>query len=936
MKTSVAAIAIGATVMLSTIAAPTYALNQEESCAQVYQTTGDKQQLMTRVSDACGSIGETNVDISVDTSSLGQTIDGFGAAMTHSAATTLKGMDSQLRADALEDLFSTETGAGFTMLRVPIGSSDFPGITHGEQIHYTLADSSFVADLGSPVDVNGMVYSFGHEQGDLTLQFEDATKRIDVELANIVVVNGEAKLFVEGDVIGTSNNDVFLRVRTEGESYDVDNSMAEEGKALFEFDLAQLSTPGVWYDLVQYVRSNGYNKDLSPEIADMGNKITVGNRRYSFQTWNGLLKVSYENVASDVEITQINLVDISAKPILQVRGNSTSNEEIQLRVGGEDGVFAQNNSSIPGEFLLEADLSSLGEEGKWYDLHLGIGSTFTNLLESDPVNMSQKLEIGSRTYSFAEWNKDLKVTFSNKSQTAQIMSDSVEERIDGDDLFSISSAVVGQEDGKAVLTVMGQKQASVDKEVSLRLKSDDDVVVVSNQSVDPNGLEFRVDLGSLRNGLAPYLVQIGLSDRNQWDGITVAKADPQLESFSIENDKESLIPMIKAALEVNPDLTIIGTAWSAPAWMKESLSLYDGSLAEEWEESYADYLVKTVEAYAKEGIEIAYLSIVNEPLIEGPRNYPIMQMDARQQARVITILGPKLTEAGFADVKVLAYDHNYGETVAETARNYIDTVLGDQEASEYTAGVAFHGYEMGSVADFGPGFNYVATTYPGKKALVTEITEHMGSTIFADNLMWSAQNIVIGPLAYSSTGAMYWNLVLHDDGTPFFGGAGDSLGVISVANDESSYSLSSAYYSMAQVSTFLKGDQQARAVRTSVDNAGVYSQAIKGSDGGVVIPLVNNSGAEIGDLKVAIDGVVYTLDVPVNSVSTLVVRESEEPEANGTNSSGSSSEDPEDNEAIIKNDDTLAATGASVGLLVFLGVSLITTGLLVRKVRARV
>ncbi|HEY0803879.1 MAG TPA: hypothetical protein VGD84_02395, partial [Pseudonocardiaceae bacterium] len=54
-----------------------------------------------------------------------QTVSGFGAAITDSAANVLYGLDDAARAQVMGNLFSPTTGAGISFLRQPIGASDF-------------------------------------------------------------------------------------------------------------------------------------------------------------------------------------------------------------------------------------------------------------------------------------------------------------------------------------------------------------------------------------------------------------------------------------------------------------------------------------------------------------------------------------------------------------------------------------------------------------------------------------------------------------------------------------------------------------------------------------------------------------------------------------------------------------------------------------------
>jgi glucosylceramidase len=354
------------------------------------------------------------------------------------------------------------------------------------------------------------------------------------------------------------------------------------------------------------------------------------------------------------------------------------------------------------------------------------------------------------------------------------------------------------------------------------------------------------------------------------DDMPEGETDPELAHFSVENDEKTVIPALQEALEINPDLTIIGSPWSAPAWMKTTGSLYSGSLLEEYEDVYADYLVAFVSAYHEHGIDISYLTIENEPMLQA-RNYPVMEMGEYQQLAIIQKLGPKLEAAGFGDVKVLAYDFNFGDATSSIATSWIDTVLSDPDAAKYTAGVAFHGYETEGIDVFGQGFQYVHDNYPDKKSLVTEITEGTWSRDFASNLSYALTNIVLGPLNYSSTGAVYWNAALYDDGTPNKGGAGTSLGVISVSPD-GDYEKSSAYFAMAQLSRFLgaSGDQKARLVFTESSSPEILAAAFERPDGRFGVVVLNASSNFPETVNVIVGGSTFTTEIAPQSVSTFL------------------------------------------------------------------
>src|SRR5581483_7315881 len=104
-----------------------------------------------------------------------------------------------------------------------------------------------------------------------------------------------------------------------------------------------------------------------------------------------------------------------------------------------------------------------------------------------------------------------------------------------------------------------------------------------------------------------------------------APGDVAMRRFSIARDRRFLLPYIKAALRLAPDLQVWGSPWSAPAWMKSNHSMeHGGQLLPRYEAAYARYLAAYVQAYAGEGVPIVAVSVQNEPT-RAPK-YPSMVM----------------------------------------------------------------------------------------------------------------------------------------------------------------------------------------------------------------------------------------------------------------------------------------------------------------------
>lgn len=137
--------------------------------------------------------------------------------------------------------------------------------------------------------------------------------------------------------------------------------------------------------------------------------------------------------------------------------------------------------------------------------------------------------------------------------------------------------------------------------------------------------------------------------------------DFDMEHFSIDKDRDFVIPILKEAVEINPDLKIMGSPWSAPAWMKKSKHLYGGEFNSDdpqYMKALALYLVKFIQAYEAEGVPIDSISIQNEPTLER-FDYPTMIINATAMIDLIkNYLGPMMRENNMT-TKILIWDFNW-------------------------------------------------------------------------------------------------------------------------------------------------------------------------------------------------------------------------------------------------------------------------------------
>lgn len=164
--------------------------------------------------------------------------------------------------------------------------------------------------------------------------------------------------------------------------------------------------------------------------------------------------------------------------------------------------------------------------------------------------------------------------------------------------------------------------------------------------------------------------------------------DYELKTFSIERDRQWVIPVLKEAFALQPDLKVLISPWSPPAWMKSNQDMnHGGKLLAECFASWALFYCRYIEELGKEGIPVWGLTINNEP--NASQGWDSMIVSGEEERDFVRDhLGPMLEKRGLADVKVLIWDHN---------RNYLfnraSVVYRDPEAARYIWGAAFHWYD---------------------------------------------------------------------------------------------------------------------------------------------------------------------------------------------------------------------------------------------------
>jgi glucosylceramidase len=281
-----------------------------------------------------------------------------------------------------------------------------------------------------------------------------------------------------------------------------------------------------------------------------------------------------------------------------------------------------------------------------------------------------------------------------------------------------------------------------------------------------------------------------------YDDLPFGATDPTLASFSVAHDQADILPLLAQAKAINPQIKMLGTPWSPPAWMKGNDSMLGGTsstlsqlLPAEYT-AFADYLVKYVQAYQAAGVTVDYLTIQNEPL-NVPTGYPGSYMGPPDQLNILkNYVLPALAAANI-DTRILVYDHNWD------APSYPETVLADATlaGSAQIAGVAWHWYG-------GP--TGAMTTLHNLFPLLNQyVTEASGGTWIYDEEQTDFE-MIIHSMRNWSRSYVKWSLALDENRGPFIqGGCGTCSGLITVNSVTGAVTNNIDYYTLGHFSKFV-------------------------------------------------------------------------------------------------------------------------------------
>ncbi|MCL1973820.1 MAG: glucosylceramidase [Bacteroidetes bacterium] len=341
----------------------------------------------------------------------------------------------------------------------------------------------------------------------------------------------------------------------------------------------------------------------------------------------------------------------------------------------------------------------------------------------------------------------------------------------------------------------------------------------------------------------------------------VAEGDVDLKTFSIDRERNNILPMIKMARKANPDLLLFASPWSPPAWMKANkIAIQGGYLLPEYYPTWAKYFALYLTAYKKEGIDFLGVTVQNEP--KAVQTWESCIWSGKEEAEwAVNYLRPTLDEYGFDQTKIMIWDHNK-ERVMERARESM-SVPGAEQA---IWGIAHHWYS----GDHFDNLRMAHELFPDKPLIATENSG--GSSIIGTTNWWNAveryAKETIMDFNNFSSAIVTWNMILDQTGGPVHNRNLAGLAPVIVDTKTKTFTLASTYYAYGHFSKFIRRGAL-RIGSSSYDDA-VKVAAFINPDGEVVIVVLNTTDSAETP-KIRLNNCTATFSLPAKSLQTLLI-----------------------------------------------------------------
>tara|TARA_R110002126_G_scaffold291495_1_gene453210 strand:+ start:54926 stop:56422 length:1497 start_codon:yes stop_codon:yes gene_type:complete len=368
------------------------------------------------------------------------------------------------------------------------------------------------------------------------------------------------------------------------------------------------------------------------------------------------------------------------------------------------------------------------------------------------------------------------------------------------------------------------------------------------------------------------------------------EGDTKLKHFTIQEDKDDIIPMIKDAMSVSKDgFKILASPWTASPWMKDNNDWMGGKLLPKYYDTWALFFSKYVTAYKEEGIDIWGFTVENEPL-GNDKNWESMHYTPDEMTNFVQHhLGPKLNE-DYPDVKILGYDQN-----REHLKDWVDSQYKNEETSKYFDGTAIHWYA--STFHYYPEeLQYAHNKAPNKHLIQSEACIDAEVPVWKDDAWywqkeatdwgwtWAPEKDkhmhpkyapvnryardIIGCLNNYVDGWIDWNMVLDTKGGPnWFKNWCIAPVIVNPETDEVYFT--PLYYTLSHFSKFIR--PEAKVIEVNNTDKDIMITAAENQDGSIAVVIFNEK-ENSKNIQLTLNDKSVNIDIQGQAIQTIVIQ----------------------------------------------------------------
>ena len=326
-----------------------------------------------------------------------------------------------------------------------------------------------------------------------------------------------------------------------------------------------------------------------------------------------------------------------------------------------------------------------------------------------------------------------------------------------------------------------------------------------------------------------------------------------LSDFNINHDLQHIIPLIKDALKINPNLKFLASPWSPPSFMKSNKNQnLGGHLLTKYKKTYAEYLSKYILAYKSHGINIDFLTVQNEP--HAIQIWESCLFSGKQEADFIeNYLAPVFQEKNI-QTKIIIHDHNKEKLFNKACEEF-----SSEKTRNLISGLAFHWYS----GDHYENIELIRKYYPEKLLFHTE-----GCFGFTkDECLYHYAQDIIDDLNAGTNAYLDWNILLDSKGGPNHK-KNYCMSPIMLTSDNTDYKKSLNYYYIQHFSKFIKPN--AKIIEHSKYSRNISILSAKNPSNEIVIIILNDGSASIS-FNICLNDISFKDTISEKSIITYLI-----------------------------------------------------------------